>query len=734
MATLLYRIGRGSFRHRGIVLTVWIALLAVFGLGAALLSGPSTSSVTIPGTEAQRALDSLATQFPGAAGGSGSIVVAAPDGRTVTDAAGQTAIAAITAEAGLLPDVAAVLDPAQTGQISQDGSVAVVRVQFTKPIDELATSTKADFNAIGAAVVDQGFTVAHGGDIANGEPAVGGTEGIGVLVAALVLMLTFGSLVAAGMTLLTALIGLGVGVAGLYSLSGVISFSAITPILALMLGLAVGIDYSLFIVSRHRHNLLEGMPPEEAAGRAVGTAGSAVVFAGATVIIALAALTVVGIGFLAKMGLAAAATVLVAVLVALTLSPALLSLAGRRVLPRKLRDPDAARAALGAEDSPKLLGRRWAELVTHHRAVVLVVGVLGLGTLALPALSMQTALPDAGHAPADTTARVAYDLITRGFGEGSNGPLVVVVDAASADTLTADTAQVTAQLTATPGVVMVTPSTVSPSGTTALLQVIPTTGPSDPKTADLVNAIRDEVAGSATATATVSVTGFTAVGVDVSKKLADALPIYLLVVIGLSFVLLMLMFRSILVPLTATLGFLLTLGATFGIAVAVFQWGWLSSTVGLAVPGPLLSFMPILIIGILFGLAMDYEVFLVSRMREDFVHGASARAATVSGFSHGARVVAAAAAIMISIFAAFVFSEDSTIKSMGFGLATGVAIDAFIVRMTLVPAAMSLLAERAWWLPRGLDRLLPDVDLEGKGLRADDVVSEPAGEPVPKGA
>ena len=732
MATLLYRLGRGSFRHRGIVLTVWITLLAVFGLGAALLSGPSTSSVTIPGTEAQRALDSLATQFPGAAGGSGSIVVAAPDGGTLSDAAGQAAIAAVTAEAGLLPDVAAVLDPSQTGQVSPDGTVAVVRVQFTKPIDELATSTKVDFNAIGAAAVDQGFTVAHGGDIANGEPAVGGTEGIGVLVAALVLVLTFGSLVAAGMTLLTALIGLGVGVAGLYSLSGVVSFSAITPILALMLGLAVGIDYSLFIVSRHRHNLLEGMPPEEAAGRAVGTAGSAVVFAGATVIIALTALTVVGIGFLAKMGLAAAATVLVAVLVALTLSPALLAFAGRRVLPRTLRDPDAARAALGAEESPKLLGHRWAELVTHHRVVVLVVGVLGLGALSLPVLSMQTALPDAGHAPEESTARIAYDLITRGFGEGSNGPLVVVVDATSPDTLTADTAAVTDQLTATPGVVMVTPPTVSPSGTTALLQVVPATGPADPKTADLVNSIRDAVAGSSSAT--VSVTGFTAVGVDVSKKLADALPIYLLVVIGLSFVLLMLMFRSILVPVKATLGFLLTIGATFGIAVAVFQWGWLSSTVGLSVPGPLLSFMPILIIGILFGLAMDYEVFLVSRMREDYVHGASARDATVSGFSHGARVVAAAAAIMISIFAAFVFSEDSTIKSMGFGLATGVAIDAFIVRMTLVPAAMSLLADRAWWLPGWLARLLPDLDLEGKNLRADDVASVPAGEPAPQGA
>ena len=730
MATLLYRLGRGSFRHRRSVLAIWMILLAGMAIGAAILSGPSTSTLTIPGTEAQRALNSLATQFPAAAGGSGSIVVAAPAGRTVIDASGQAAITEITTEARRLPDVAAVLDPAQTGQVSRDKSIAVVQVQFTKPVDELTASTKDDFNAIGAVAQRQGFTVAHGGDIATGQPTVGGTAGIGVLVAALVLMLTFGSLVAAGMTLLTALIGLGVGISGVYTLSGVVAFNATTPILALMLGLAVGIDYSLFITSRHRHNLLEEMEPDEAAGRAVGTAGSAVVFAGATVIIALAGLSVVGIPFLATMGLAAAAAVLVAVLVALTLSPALLGFAGRKVLPRRLRDPDEVRAALDAEGSPKLMGHRWAEFVTHHRAVVLGVSVLCLGALTLPVLSMQTSLPDAGHAPTHTTARIAYDLISKGFGEGSNGPLLVVVNATSPTTLRASTATVTRQLTTTPGVVMVTPPTVSPSRTTALLQVVPSTGPSDPKTANLVHTIRQRVAD--TPSAVVSVTGLTAVGVDVSQKLNNALPIYLLLVIGLSFVLLMLMFRSVLVPLKAALGFLLTIGATFGVTVAVFQWGWLSTTVGLARPGPLLSFMPIMMIGILFGLAMDYEVFLVSRMREDYVHGASAREATVSGFSHGARVVTAAATIMISIFAAFVFSEDSTIKSMGFALATGVAIDAFVVRMTIVPAAMSLLADRAWWLPRWLAHLLPDLDIEGKGLRTDNHTASPTDDAISK--
>ncbi|MGZ4575152.1 MAG: MMPL family transporter [Mycobacteriaceae bacterium] len=715
MATLLYRLGRGSFHHRWLVLATWMVVLTGLGIGAATLSGPSTTSLRIPGTEAQRASDSLSTQFPAAAGGSGIIVLAAPAGETVTDARGQAAIAAVAAEAHRLPDVAAVLDPAQTGQVSRDGTIAVTQVQFTKAVDQLAAGTKDAFNAIGATAQQQGFTVSHGGDIARGQPAVGSTEGIGVLVATLVLVITFGSLVAAGMTVLTALIGVGAGIAGLFTLSGVVSFNTATPVLALMLGLAVGIDYSLFITSRHRHNLLDGMEPDEAAGRAVGTAGTAVVFAGATVIIALVGLSVAGIEFIATMGLAAAATVLVAVLVALTLSPALLAFAGRRVLPRKLRDPDAARIALDAEGSPRLWGHRWAELVTHHRAVVLVIGVLGLGALSVPALSMQTSLPDAGHSPAHTTARVAYDLVTKGFGEGSNGPLVVVVDATSPAALSADAATVTKKLAATPGVLTVTPPTVSPSGTTALLKVVPSTGPSDPKTTDLVHTILREVAG--TSSAVVSVTGLTAIGIDASQKLNDALPIYLLLIIGLSFVLLMLMFRSVLVPLKATLGFLLTIGTTFGIVVAVFQWGWLSAAIGIARPGPVTSFMPIMMIGILFGLAMDYEVFLVSRMREDYVHGASAREATVSGFSHGARVVTAAAAIMISIFTAFVFSEDSTIKSMGFGLAIGVAVDAFVVRMTLVPAVMSLLADRAWWLPHWLARVLPDLDIEGKGLR-----------------
>lgn len=725
MASFLNALGRTSFRRRWLVLAIWAALLTGLGAAAAAWSGPASTKLSIPGTEAQQAMDVLSTEFPSTAGGSGNIVVEDSATGGLTTEAGRRTLAALQAEAAQLPEVATVLGPEQTGEISSDGSIAVLRVQFAKPVDELDPSTKDAFNEVGTELNRADLTIAHGGDIATGEPEVGSTEGIGVLIATAVLVVTLSSLVAAGMTLLTALIGVAVGMSGIFALSGAVPVNATTPILALMLGLAVGIDYSLFITSRYRHNLLEGMSPDKAAGRAVGTAGTAVVFAGSTVIIALAGLSVVGIGFLTKMGLAAAFTVAVAVLVSLTLSPALLSLAGRRALPRSLRTQEGARLALDAEESPRQLGHRWAELVTRHRLLAIVAVLAVLGTAAVPALSMKTALTDSGHNADGAQDRVAFDLITKGFGVGSNGPLLVTVRADEPAELPARAEEVAARLTSTEGVAAVSPPSTSPGGRIGLLTVVPTTGPSDAATADLVDAIRRQAATESGAE--IQVTGFTAIGIDISDKLAAAMPIYLLLVVGLSFVLLVIVFRSILVPLKATLGFLLTIAATFGITVAVFQWGWLADTIGLDVPGPLMSFLPILMIGILFGLAMDYEVFLVSRMREDFVHGATARAATVSGFSHGARVVAAAAVIMFSVFAAFAFGDDPTIKSMGFALATGIAIDAFLVRMTLVPAVMSLLGNSAWWLPGWLARFLPDLDIEGKALREEPAPRELVG-------
>ncbi|WP_405676494.1 MMPL family transporter [Streptomyces sp. NBC_01511] len=711
MASLLYRLGRFSFRRRKRVVAVWLLLLVVLGGAAATLMGPTSDKFTMPGTESQRALDSLREQFPQASGTTGTIVIAAPEGGKLDP----TAVAPVVREAAAVPGVVGAVDPFQAGAVSEDGRYALVQVQFETGADEVTDAQRAAYEKAGAA--EEGLRVEHGGEVLSAEVEVGSTEAIGVLIAAGVLVVTFGSLVAAGMTLLNALVGVAVGMAGLFALSGVVDLTSTAPILALMLGLAVGIDYSLFITSRHRQYLTEGMDAEEAAGRAVGTAGSAVVFAGATVVIALAGLTVVNIPFLSVMGLAAAGTVAVAVLVALTLLPALLGFAGHRVLPRKRRDGQATGDAAPREG----FGFRWGRTVTRLRVPVLLVGILGLGVLALPAADMRLALPDAGTAAAGSATREAYDLTSEGFGPGFNGRLIAVVSGDDAATTAVAAKEAAARIQGTKDVLAVTPPQLNKQGTTALLTVIPKAGPTDVATEAVVHAVRDRVADIGDVPGAegtdVALSGTTAVGIDVSEKVADAMLVYLLLVVGLSILLLMLVFRSFLVPLKAALGFLLTIGATFGITVAIFQQGHFADLLGVDTPGPLVSFLPILLIGILFGLAMDYEVFLVSRMREDFVHGAGAQQATVSGMGHNARVVTAAALIMTAVFGGFILMPDPIIKSMGFALAVGVLVDAFIVRMALVPAVMSLLGRAAWWLPRPVDRLLPNLDIEGESLQ-----------------
>ncbi|MFD6280832.1 MMPL family transporter [Streptomyces sp. NPDC060209] len=707
MAILLYRLGRLSFRRRGRVLALWLLLLALLGGGAAAFSGPTTSKFSIPGTESQKALDSLAREFPQAGGATGTIVVAAPEGGKLTP----SGVAPVTEEAAKVPGVLAAVDPFVSKAVSQDGRYALIQVQFESGVDGITDTQREAFSEAGASVAD--LRVEHGGEIMRGVPEIGSTEIIGVAVAALVLVLTFGSLVAAGMTLLNALVGVAAGMAGLFALSSTVELTSTAPILALMLGLAVGIDYALFITSRYRHYLSEGMDGEEAAGRAAGTAGSAVVFAGATVVIALAGLAVAGVPFLTVMGLAAAATVALAVLVSLTLLPAVLGFAGTRVLPRKHRTRDRTPVSAPVEAEAGF-GFRWGRIVARLRVPVLVLGVIGLGALALPVQDMRLALPDASTEAVGSPNREAYDLTTEGFGEGFNGRLVAVVSGDTAQATGAAAKETAALVMETDGVLAVAAPQMNEKGTTALLAVIPDTGPTAATTEDTVNEIRDRVAD--VEGATVSLTGATAVGIDVSEKLAAALPVYLLLVVGLSVLLLMLVFRSILVPVKAALGFLLTIGATFGITVAIFQEGHLAELVGLDTSGPLVSFLPILLIGILFGLAMDYEVFLVSRMREDFVHGADARESVISGVGHNARVVTAAAVIMTAVFGGFVFMPDPIIKSIGFALAIGVLIDAFVVRMALVPAVMHLLGRAAWWLPRPVDRVLPDLDIEGERL------------------
>lgn len=709
MATLLYRLGRASFRRRGLVVIVWLVVLAALGAGALALRGPTSSDFTMPGTESQRAIDALEREFPQASGATGTIVVCTQDGSSLATPANRAAVAQLVREASGLPGVVGAVDPFQAGAVSADQRYALVQVQFADRADQVTEQQRTAYEQSGAAATAAGLRVEPGGEVMNSEPEVGGTEAIGVAIALVVLVVTFGSLVAAGMTMLNALIGVGAGMAGLYALSSVVHLTGTAPVLALMLGLAVGIDYSLFISSRYRQYLVEGLASDEAAGRAVGTAGSAVVFAGATVVIALAGLAVVNIPFLTVMGLAAAGTVAVSVLVAITLLPAMLAFVGRRILSR--RDRRAGEPATPREG----FGFRWARLVIWLRVPVIVLAVAGLGALAVPAADMRLALPGASASPVGTPARDAADLIAEGFGPGFNGRLALVVSSDSPEATADAAAEVTAALAGTPNLLAVTPPNVSQDKQTAVLGVIPTTGPTDKATETLVHDVRAIAHG--IDGADISLTGQTAIGIDVSEKLADVLPVYLLLVVGLSVLLLALVFRSVLVPIKAALGFLLTVSATFGITVLIFQQGHLSDLVGLDTPGPMVSFLPILLIGILFGLAMDYEVFLVSRMREDFVHGDTAHEATVNGMGHGARVVTAAALIMTAVFAGFILVEDPIIKSMGFALAIGVVIDAFIVRMTIVPAVMSLLDRAAWWLPRWLAKLLPNVDIEGQGLR-----------------
>jgi RND superfamily putative drug exporter len=707
VATFLYRLGRFSFRRRALVAAVWAAVLVALGLGALTLSGQLSNSVTIPGTESQRAIDQLTEKFPQAKAGGATarVAIEAPAGTTVTDAKGKAAVEALVAQLKTAPKVSAVVDPFQAQSISPDRRVALAQVSYGAKAYELTDGDRQALLDTANAGRAAGFTVEFGGDAVQGAPATGATEGLGVAVAAVVLVITFGSLLAAGIPLLTALIGVGIGMAGILLTSGFLELNSNTPILALMIGLAVGIDYALFIVSRYRHELGIGRDPEEAAGRAAGTAGSAVVFAGLTVIIALAGLTVIGIPFLGQMGVAAAVTVAVAVVIALTLLPAILGFAGSRVAGGRIR--------LRRKPVETTHGERWARFVARHRIPVLLVALAGMAVVALPALGMQLGLPNDSTAAPESTQHKAYEIVSRSFGEGANGPLLVVVDLGASPNRQAALGQAAAGIQKLPDVAAVTPPRVNQTGDTALLTVIPKSGPSSTQTEDLVAAIRAE---SGSLDAKLAVTGQTAANIDVSAKLSDAMLPYLALIVGLAFVLLMLVFRSVVVPLKATIGFLGSVAATFGAVVAVFQWGWLTDLLGVESTGPIMSMLPILLIGVLFGLAMDYQVFLVTRMREEHVHGAEPQEAMVTGFRHGARVVVAAALIMISVFAGFVLAESALIQSIGFALAFGVLMDAFVVRMTLVPAVMSLLGRGAWWLPKWLDRILPDVDVEGEKL------------------
>mgnify|MGYP001172800161 CR=1 FL=1 len=794
MANFLQKIGDLAFRKPWLIISFWIVLLSILGGLAYVNMKPTSSSISIPGTDAQVAIDRAGELFPDSGSGSGRIVFHTADGK-VADYKSQ--IESLIKEVKAIDGISQVASPFDSEIfVAKTGDIAYAQVQLDEgqgSIDSKTTTAVAE--AVSEARTD-GLQIEIGGDLIDHTPGeiVGVGEIGGVLVALMVLVITLGSLVAAGMPIVNALVAIGVSMAGLFALSQVIDISSTTPVLAIMLGLAVGIDYSLFIVNKYRNYVLAGLSYKEAAVRSIATAGSAVVFAALTVVIALAALSVLGIPFITTMGVVGAASIAISAVVAITLTPALLGLSTHHVFTRSDRQIVKKAQAKKGSKSVKLNKRsvwyKWGDFISSRPKTILLVTIAAIAIIAIPSKDLRLGLPTDQFAAKDSTQRRAYDLMAKGFGEGFNGPLAVVVEGLPAvgeaekeavrgpameqlnqqmqkakleqqaaiqqqmaqavtpeqqlalqQQIAAATAEGEAKhkaalaeiektveqyakyiqlnkladnISKMDNVAQVLPAMVAKDGTYGLIQVVPESSPSSSQTAELIQTLRLQDAQkklSGDSNTTLAVTGSTALQEDINAKLSAALPVYLAVVVGLSLVLLILAFRSIWIPVKATLGFLLSVLAMFGALVAVFQWGWF----GIAeAPGPIVSFMPIIAIGILFGLAMDYEFFLVSGMHEAYEKTKDHKKAVVEGFGAGAKVVTAAGVIMVSVFAGFVGNHDSTIQAIGFCLAVGILVDAFIVRMTIVPAAMSLMGKSAWWLPKWLEKRLPHISIEGK--------------------
>lgn len=772
MAKLLYRLGSTAYRKKWIFLSLWLVLLIAVSTFAALFAKPTSSSFSIPGLDSVVTMEKMQERFPGAedatSAPTGSVVVQAPEGTTLTDPEIMAEVNAMleeVRETGVIRDPETVVDPVTAAQgmaaqmtpaleaqgvpaekiaadlaavspLNPDESTGII--SFTFDADSVMDIPAEDMTAV-TDILDRyngdDLTVKYNGN-AFGAAAASlnmTSELIGLLVAAVVLIITFGSFVAAGMPLISAIIGVGIGIMGIQLATAFTdSVNDMTPALASMIGLAVGIDYALFIVSRFRNELIRqsgsnDLEPKELArrirgmdlstrahamGMAVGTAGSAVVFAGMTVLIALVALSIINIPFLTVMALAAAATVAVAVLVALTFLPALLGLLGTRIFAARVPGPKVP----DPEDEKPTMGLRWVRRVRQRPVTHLVVGVILLGLIAIPAANMRLAMPTDGTATPGSAPRVAYDITADAFGPGRNAPMIALVDATEVPDQERPLVfgQAVEQFLGTEGVRNAQITQTTENFDTAQILITPEQDAIAEQTSETLSILRAEAADFATDTgATYGITGVTPIYDDISDRLGDVLIPYILIVLVLAFLVLLLVFRSIWVPLIAALGFGLSVAATFGATVAIFQEGWFNL---IGDPQPLLSFLPIMLIGLVFGLAMDYQIFLVTRMREGFTKGKTAGNATSNGFKHGARVVTAAALIMISVFAAFMAQDMSFIKTMGFALAVAVFFDAFIVRMMIIPATMYLLDDKAWWLPKWLDRILPNVDVEGEGL------------------
>ncbi len=745
MSSVLYRIATFTVKHARAVIAAWVGLLLVTVAAMITIGGQLTNDFTIPGTEGQRGLDVLNERFDELAGTSGQIVYSAPDGQDIYDY--RKTIEDITEQIGELDGVTTSSNPfddtLMEPLVSVDGGHALGQVQFSFGLDSIDQKVVDEVANIAKTGEKEGLTVHVGGQVmSTTEIPLSIMEAAGVLLALVVLALTFGSLVAASVPIITALTGVGIAMAVVMVIAALTPISTTTPTLAIMLGLAVGIDYALFIVSRHRDQLRHGFTVAESIPRAIATSGGAVLFAGTTVVIALMALVVGGIPFLTVMGMCAALAVAIAALIAVTGLPALLALMGDRLRPKSRRkqgkkakkpqekapnegdgaDEEILSADVEQRGEPKPKRRTpaawWVGVTTSHPWITIGAVTAVVALMALPSYALRLALPDNGVEDESTMGRQTYDLVAEQFGPGANGPLLVITDIITSDDplgLMDDLSTEVSRLNDVDHVQLATPNRKADLG---VVVIIPREGPEAVSTENLVHALRgkapqwEEKYG----ISNTMVTGSAAVAIDISEQLYKALLPFGIIVVGLSLVLLTIVFRSLWVPLKATVGYLFSVAAAFGMTTLVFIFGWGNDALLIGQVGPVISFMPIILMGVLFGLAMDYEVFLVSRIREDYVHSGKARESIHTGFNASATVVVAAALIMISVFSGFIPGGSFYVQPIAFGLAVGVAVDAFLVRMTLVPAVLQILGDRAWYIPKWLDRMLPTFDVEGMGM------------------
>jgi putative drug exporter of the RND superfamily len=706
---VLRRLASWCHRHRKVVVLLWLIALVGLSLVAKSVGSAYSQGIEVGGTESQQAASLLKARFAAKAGDEGQIVFAADSG--VTDPAVQARVEQLFADVVKVPGVTGVTSPFTPqgiGQTAKDGKVAFATVQFAKRASQVSKSTISDLRKLASKASGDGVQVELGGRMFQERPDIGASELIGIAAAIIILLVAFGSLLAMGLPILIALFGIGVGFALVALSSHIFVTPDMTTQLASMIGIGVGIDYALFIVTRYRQGLDDGLEPHAATVRAIDTAGRAVLFAGTTVVISLLGLFIMGVSFVNGLAIGSSITVAVVMVASITLLPALLGFVGRSIdrfsVGRRKPKADAGRQSVWY---------RWSRVVQHHPWISAAAGLLVLLVLAIPMLSMRLAFPDDGANPKADTTRRAYDLVTAGFGAGFNGPLVLAAEfPKGADT--AALTQLSKALAATPGVAFASPAVPSPSGDAAVIRVIPTTAPQSQETENLVHTIRNEVIPKAVAGTDlqVKVGGITASSIDVAEQLSSRLPWFIGGVLVLSFLLLMAVFRSLLVPLKAVIMNLLSIGAAYGLVVAVFEWGWFADVVGLDKTGPIAPFIPMMMFAILFGLSMDYEVFLLSRIREEYDRTHDNATAVADGLAATARVITAAALIMVTVFASFVIPDGTMIKLFGAGLAFAIFIDATVVRMVLVPATMELLGDKNWWFPKWLDRIVPRLHVE----------------------